>query len=249
VAAELDAASNNWNAAIALPIGATVDVEVLWTENFRGVSLPLAFATRMVSVPFDINELAAINIPPNTYNTNFDADSDSFSNLIERNSNTDPLDASSPGDPIIQVGVQLRIAIPEALANANAQTNATPTATLNDAAVLLSFDGTVWTGTTTAIANSDAFLVVMFPGETYPPISLAAAQISENVGNGTVIDVAPTAYNTDLDSDNDGLTNVEEYNQGNTDPTAPTDPRVDPCEISTFNPRNQTSSIPTMTVW
>ena len=87
---------------------------------------------------------------------------------------------------------------------------------LNGEDVALSFDGTNWVGTATAVQGSEAFFVANFVAVDQPVVNLALVQRNENVGDGTTIIVSDDEYETEFDNDNDGFFNFDEFND-NTD--------------------------------
>jgi len=228
--------NGTWSGVAFIPTGTTVEITLKWVEDFRGADLELAEATRIISVPFNIEELEVV-FPSNIYNTTFDEDGDGYSNLAERNTDTDPRSNLDPGEAVVLVNVGVRLETPGPLASTlgdPAAPVATPTATVNGDNVALTFDDTGWVGTTTAVENSDAFLSARFVGDTYPGLDLVTVDRSQNVGGGTTIVVTANDYVVAIDNDNDGFDNVDEFVDG-TDPTDPLSPVVNPCDLSQFN--------------
>jgi len=204
VSSERDPSTGRFVGTVFIPTGTTVDISIMWSETFRSTTLPLAQATRIVPIPFNIDELE-ISFPSNIYNTTFDTDRDGLANLAERNSNTDPLSALDPGDPVVLVNVDVRLQTPIQLQDSVSNPAAPSTmvnAELNETPVSLTFDGTNWVGTTTAVQGSDAFLTA-------------------------------DDYQTDFDDDNDGFFNFVEFSE-NTDALDFNDPPRDPCELTQF---------------
>jgi len=224
VSSARDPSTGRFVGTVFIPTGTTVDISIMWSETFRSTTLP-----------FNIDELE-ISFPSNIYNTTFDTDRDGLANLAERNSNTDPLSALDPGDPVVLVNVDVRLQTPIQLQDSVSNPAAPSTmvnAELNETPVSLTFDGTNWVGTTTAVQGSDAFLTASFLAANQPAVNLAVVQRSENVGNGTTIVVLNDDYQTDFDDDNDGFFNFVEFSE-NTDALDFNDPPRDPCELTQF---------------
>jgi len=232
-------ANGRWEGNIEIATGTSVSISVLWAEMFQNVMLELAKANRRVDVPFDIEELRPIRFQSNEYDTTADDDRDRLSNLSERNTRTDPLDATSPGGTLVEVRVGVRLETPVQLSQGNTDPNSQDilptTATVNGTAVAMRYEDGAWIGETTALRNSDVFLEAVFGSESVRNVTFAQVSRNMNVGqNGDTIIIRNNEYQVEFDDDNDGLDNHEEY-VGNTDPRDPDSPMRDPCELSQFN--------------
>jgi len=235
VAARYNEATDSWLADVEVQPGSYTEFIVTWSDRFsNNQSLILAQAVKFLSVPFNTAELE-VSFSDQDYYSAFDDDADRLSNLSETISGTDPFDAASPGDVIVEVDVEVELEIPSALIGTSNPAPLLPKATLDGANLNLSFNGNAWITTTTTVKNTDAFLSATFYAETKPNVVLASAKLRQNTGNGMKIYVPSSGYDVLLDDDGYGLTNVEEFNNGGTNPNDANDPPRDPCEISQFS--------------
>jgi len=78
---------DTWTGAFNIPPDPPFSIQITWIENFMG---DLALAT-LTTAPQTVNRNGTISIDQNDYSTEvLDADSDGFSNLVERNAGSDP---------------------------------------------------------------------------------------------------------------------------------------------------------------
>jgi len=232
VNAQYDNATAQWRTDVSVLPGASTEFILSWTTKVDDQSLVLAQAQKVVAVPIDADQLD-LNISSDEYNLSFDADADGISNLTEQMESTNPFDSSDPGTPLVLVDVVVQLDIPTDLVDSDDAATIVPSALLNGKALDLSFNGTTWEGSATAVENSDVFLTASFGTDAIPGIDLANVQRSKNVKSGESIIIKATDYFTAIDTDADGFTNINEFNN-NTDPANANDPAKNPCDISQF---------------
>ncbi len=226
-----------WVAQVGLARGASVDVTVYWSELFGGSSLKLATLTKPVTVPPTVDSLDVVFRSTEFDTTSLaelDVDNDGRSNLAERQAETDPRDASDPGQPVVDVVLPVEVRLPQALGLADeAITEAIEVSAVVDGMVIaLTRDGSVWRGSTTAPQQSEVFVSVNVFATTARALRLARFEQSIASGDGNLILVSAEDYDISDDFDGDGIVNVVELADG-------TDPRtsdLDPCDVSQFEP-------------
>lgn len=141
----------------------SVDIVAAW-DAFRGTDqLPLASASRTITVPDDPAGVI-VPISEQTFTTNFDSDGDFVSNIAELRGNTDPRNMSSPAETPQRLPVRINFGIPVSLQSANDATiNALSLSVLvNDRVFSVTRNGNVWSGEGTEIAGNDVFIDASF---------------------------------------------------------------------------------------
>ena len=233
----VDATSEVWTGKLLLPAGTETTIDILWSENFQGQVLELAEAAKTIDVTLDPTRKQEVRFLFSDFDSNFDEDQDERSNLQERNADTNPYDALSPGTPVLQVPVVVRFELPDAriLDDADLLASITPVATFNNQPLALQREGQSWIGRTTAPQDSSGFVAINFYQSSDQSIRIATAQRSQDVGSTNAeFNFAPDFYETSaIDRDNDDLSNLEEVLQG-FNPFDSNSPAKDPCLISAF---------------
>lgn len=97
--------AGQWTGTINVAANSTHTLQITWIETYKNTELPLAKATREVTVG---GQAAEVTINPD-WDTSMDYDGDGYSNLAERNAGSDPLDAASTPLTNGQTGVDVRI--------------------------------------------------------------------------------------------------------------------------------------------
>jgi len=226
---------------IPIARGQQLDIVVTWSEMYNGVDLILAQAiVTDQRVPEDGDETFEVRIETDKYTTGFDYDGDRISNLRERIDDTDPLVAEVLAEPIKDVTIQFTANTPERLtdlSNANGDTLSAFAKVNNSATTIrLIQEGDAWVNQTTSPANSDVRIEYLFNSTLRPLVTLATWDDTRNVGeNGITVVAASEDYSYNFDSDTDGLDNATEFVNGS-NPEDSSSPRVDPCDISNFEP-------------
>ncbi|MGQ7843428.1 sugar-binding protein [Granulosicoccus sp. 3-233] len=82
---------NSWRGEVNVEAGRSYTATVVWVEDFRGQSLPLAELVQQLEVS---NDGAVEILSTSDYRTDIDFDSDGRSNLQERQNDTDPFVAN-----------------------------------------------------------------------------------------------------------------------------------------------------------
>lgn len=231
-----NSATGLWEGRISLSAGSETSIDVTWSENFRGRVLGLARASKTIDITLDATRQQEVRFVPSDFDSNIDDDEDDRSNLQERNEETDPFDAASPGTPVLQVPITVRFELPDAriLDDESLLQTITPVATFNSTPLALVREGQSWIGQTTAAQNSSSFVTVNFFQTSAQSVRIATAQRSQDVGDGTEFNFATDSYETEsIDRDNDDLSNIDEV-LGGFNPFDSNSPRRDPCDISNF---------------
>ncbi len=227
-------ADGTFVAETRIAAGTTVTITIRWFEAIPNRPLLLlASASSEVFIPVDAAEVT-VPFTADTFDTSFDQDEDDRSNLAEREAGTDPFDASSPGVPVVFVTVPIELALPARLSGADASTleGIELVATVNDEPVALTRDGNLWRGSVEVPENSELFLDVRVLAGT---LRIAVVDRRVASGSGVTVSIGANDYRTEFDDDNDGLTNIAEIADGSR-PLDSSDPPIDPCTISQFQP-------------
>lgn len=229
-------AAGQYVGIVMVPSNSNVEIRVRWLQRDSGqtdLDLAVAETTLLVSAS---QSTAAIDFGDEDYNRSFDYDQDGVSNLAELNAATNPRVFDDPVDPVVEVTLNLRFAMPEILQGVDDETRESvfAVAQVNERNVALSRNGEVWIGTALVAQGSDAFVEATFYDSAERSVRLAQVRRNEAVGDGGLVLFSADSYESAFDDDTDGLNNIAEIT-GGSNPLDSNSPPQDPCEVSQFN--------------
>jgi len=232
---EVTAGAESEKLTIPVTRGERLTIVVTWSELYKNRLLPLAQARTEETIPVNAEDDYPI-VVNNAYRTDFDFDSDTVSNLAERNANTDPTVRDVLAEPVDNVPVKFKASTPERLKNVadNIDQSITANAIVDRALFTLTREGDNWVGETIKPANTDVLISYTFFSNLRPNVRLASwdGTINSNEA-GTTVETASNQYDYQIDNDGDGIDNLEEIILG-TNPENKSDPKPNPCDLSNF---------------
>ena len=205
------AADGTWSTTVMVPANARSTVTVEWFENYEGASLRLAEQTQTTYVGATA-EMLNLGSAYTTQGVAFDQDSDGFSNLDERVLGTDPLVNSDR--PEI-ASMDLEIAVPEALLSLIG--GYAVTASVNGADTPLTNTDRRYSASVSGLAaNTTADVNVAIESVVYPGVTLAVAQksIALSQGSNNAVSIQSGDFDSNDDYDGDGENNLSELVRG-----------------------------------
>jgi len=218
--------------------GEKLDIVVTWSELYKGQLLVLAQALQSTTVPVDAEAAFEFTIGTENYSTDFDDDGDLIFNLDERNNETDPRVPNQDPNQVVQVPINFQANIPERLTDVGNDLDQAliAVAVIDRTSVELSREGNTWVGQIIKPANSDVLVNYSFYSSVRRNIKLATWEGRRNAGQeGTTVNIASNEYGYNIDTDGDGISNLQETIDGS-NPEDRNSPALIPCDISIFEP-------------
>ena len=203
--------AGRWTATVMVPSGTNSTVTVVWTELFNNTRIKLAeqSVTTFVGTSGKTIDIGDDYI---TQGNGFDVDRDGYSNLDERTQGTDPLVESDRPDAST---LNLTVLIPDDVLAL--QLGFTVSATSNGSNVILQKTDNQYSAVIPGlVADSTANIEVEVKSIEYSGLILATAQraITVSQGGENMLTINAGDFDTSMDADNDGDTNLRELVRG-----------------------------------
>jgi len=225
---------SQWSGTIDLLPNVFYNVRITWIETFNGQALLLSRAfTRTQIESGEANP--RIEIARSEFSgAAFDFDSDGRSNIDERTAGSDPTDPLSPEAPPQFVDVNLQLNIPSSFQAASVDSSDfVMRAFINNQSVDLIRNDLVWSGVSRLIENSDANIDARLYRDNSETVRIGDVLLTRNIGTGGLVVISDTDFNYQIDSDGDGLFNLDEILNG-FDPLNSNSPVSNPCLPTPF---------------
>ncbi|OED39075.1 hypothetical protein AB833_16150 [Chromatiales bacterium (ex Bugula neritina AB1)] len=197
-----------FQASISVPSNTSFTIRLDFSETLpSGISIVLASYQENISVA-GTNQ--TVEFFDSDYNTNFDNDGDGFSNIAERELNTDPLTFSNtPTLRTLDVEFNLPSVIPDPLVTQVIATFSGVPRAVRRTGNRFEVAGSVATGSEVAI---EVILLQQFNNQR---VILAVANQTLDVGvNAETLQLDDSNFDFDQDPDGDGRINIDELQAG-----------------------------------
>lgn len=207
---------NQYVLALTLPPGSSHRLSVEWQQQFAEQLLVLARADMSFDVPRESEGTHSVVVRGSRYVYGYDADNDGYTNIKELEIGSNPLDIADPENPATNTELQMRFALPEAIAGA-------PPNLLEPLSLEVLVDGarvdTVagdaeWSATAEVLEGGLPNIVATFYATPEQRVLLASASLTDVDTSVNPLVIPAGGYDVTEDADQDGYSNVEEWLAG-----------------------------------
>lgn len=208
-------ADGRWSALIEVQRGIQLNLQSTISQG----GLVLARSTQSAPISLEANEVQ-IEIPSDSYDSNFDSDNDRLSNLFELENDTNPSDSGDPGLGVIEAGIRLRFERPAALdeVDSSIAEQARLEASLNGQPIEVMADQDGFVAEATVVDASQVYVEATWFLDNPAALAVAGIKRSDSASDGATILYASTGYGLRFDDDFDGVENASEV-RFQSDPT------------------------------